>query len=309
MRLVRLAVTVTVLTALAGSAGAVEIVVPVFAFDLPGHSRNLWTTELYLANPTGEPILVDPPLVLEGSLEIPNPCYPPIRQKVVPPFSSVVWTAEEIAFQLGCATQVIGALLLSADGPLVVDSRVVNVSGEYVIGDGADEELPEVILSGFSQQMPGIPVVELPGSGDLLMLPSLVWHPGPCGAVAFDSYVGLVNPTGLPMEVVFDLDGELRGDGMILAGTLVTLPHTVTIPPRSWQQLHVAPPPSDLTVCGEPRRFDLFVKGDGPLAAYGSVVDRSTQDPRTVFPVPLHEEPARTGGDDPRSSSAGAGDR
>ncbi len=286
MRRIRLDVLL-VACALAGGAAASEIVVPVFAYNLPGHSRNLWTTELYLSNPTSETILVDPPVVLEGSLSIPNPCYPPVRPKEVPPYSSVVWTAEEIAFDLGCATRVIGALLLTADGPLVVDSRVVNVSGEYVIGEGGEEELPEVILTGFSQQMPGRPVEELPAPGDRLMLPSLVWHPNPCDGAAFDAYVGLVNPTGDPVDVTFDLPEGLREGGMRIGGKLVDLPHTMTLPPRSWQQLHVAPPPSDLTVCMEPRRFDLYLETEGPVAAYGSVVDRSTQDPRTVFPVPL----------------------
>ena len=274
---------------LAGSAAAGEIVVPVFAYNLPGHSKNLWTTELYLSNPTDTEILVVPPVVLEGSLEIPEPCYPPVRPKVVPPYSSVLWTADEIAFDLGCATRVIGALLLEADGPLVVDSRVVNVSGEYVVEEGSEEELPEVILTGFSQQMPGVPVAELPETGTRVMLPSLVWHPNACGAVAFDSYVGLVNPTDAPMEVIFDLPAELREGGMRIGGSLVELPHAMTLAPRSWQQLHVAPPPTEAAVCLEPRRFDLYLEADGPLATYGSVVDRSTQDPRTVFPVPLQE--------------------
>ncbi len=276
-----------VILALAGNAVAADIVVPVFAYDVPGHSKNLWTTELYLSNPTGEEILVNTPVVLEGILEIPEPCYPPVRPKVVPPHASVVWTADEIAIELGCATKILGALLLAADGPVVVDSRMVNVSGTYEVGELPDLEIPEVVLSGFSQQMPGTPVPDLPEAGTELMLPSLYWHPNPCGSVAFDTNVGLVNPSDVPMRVTFDLPEGLREAGMRIGGTLVPLPYTMTLPPRSWQQLHVAPPPSDLTVCLEPQRFDLYLVADGPLAAYASVVDRSTQDPRTVFPVPL----------------------
>ncbi len=283
----RYVLAVTLMAALTGIAGAADYVVPAFAYNLPGHGKNLWTTELYISNPGGETVLVDPPLVLEGRLVVPHPCLPPVRPLEVPARSSVVWTSEEIAYQLGCAEEIVGALLLHSNGDLVVDSRMVNVLGEFVEGDENEEEVPEIILAGFSQQMPGIPLAELPVTRQQFMLPSLIWHRNACGGQAFDSYVGFANPEDVPVEVTLDLAPGLREMGMLVDGKAIELPYTMELPARSWQQIHVTPANVQLAVCMEPEHFDLYVTTEGPVAMYGSVVDRSSQDPRTVFPVAL----------------------
>ncbi|NOZ93237.1 MAG: hypothetical protein GXP47_00660 [Acidobacteria bacterium] len=285
----RCLVAVAVVMVLAGGAGAADYVLPAFAYNLPGHGKNLWTTELYISNPGSETVLVDPPVVLEGRLVVPHPCVPPVRPLEVPPHASVVWSSEEIAFQLGCAVEVVGALLLHADGDLVVDSRMVNVSGEFVEGDG---EVPQIILAGYSQQMPGLPVADLPVEPRQFMLPSLIWHRNACGSVAFDNYVGFANPDDAPVEVTLDLGPELRELGMVVDGNPVELPYTLELPARSWRQIHVTPESNQLPVCLDPERFDLYVTTRGPVAMYASVVDRSSQDPRTVFPVALSGDPA-----------------
>ena len=279
--------TVVVLM-LSGVAGAADYVVPAFAYNLPGHGKNVWTTELYISNPGDTTVRVDPPTVLEGKLVVPRPCLPPVRPLEVAPHSSAIWTSAEIAVQLGCAEEIVGALLLHADGEVAIDSRMVNVSGEF----GEDEEsspdqVPEVILAGYSQQMPGFPVADLPKTPKQLMLPSLIWHRNACGKVAFDSYVGFANPSEDPVHVTLDLAPELREAGTLIDGKPVQLPHTLELPARSWQQIHVTPQDSTLAVCLDPQHFDLYLNVDGPVAVYGSVVDRSTQDPRTVFPVTL----------------------
>ncbi len=272
----------------AGSASAAEYIVPAFAYNLPGHAKNVWTTELYISNPGNETILVDSPRVLEGRLVVPRPCLPLVRPLEVPAHSSVVWTSEEIALQLGCAVEIVGALLLHSDGEMVVDSRMVNVSGEF--GGEGTGEIPEIILAGFSQQMPGVPLASLPTEGRQYMLPSLIWHRSYCDSKAFDTYVGLANPSETPVHVTLDLVSALRELGMLVDGKTVDLPHAMELPARSWQQIHVTPQASMLPVCMEPERFDLYVRTDGPVVMYGSVVDRSSQDPRTVFPVALEEE-------------------
>lgn len=285
----RCLVALAVVMAGAGVAGAADYVLPAFAYNLPGHGKNLWTTELYISNPGSETVLVDPPVVLEGRLEVPDPCVPPVRPLEVPPHASVVWNSEEIAFQLGCAVEVVGALLLHADGDLVVDSRMVNVSGEFVEGDS---EVPQIILAGFSQQMPGLRVADLSVEPRQFMLPSLIWHRNACGAQAFDIYVGFANPDDAPAEVTLDLAPGLRDLGMLVDGEAIELPYTMELPARSWQQIHVTPAEVQLAVCMGPERFDLYVTTEGPVAMYASVVDRSSQDARTVFPVALSGDPA-----------------
>jgi len=295
MKMRLFAVLVSVLT-LPGVAVAGDYVVPAFAYNLPGHAKNVWTTELYISNPGSTTVLVNPAVVLKGRLVAPHPCLPPIRPLEVPPHSSVVWTSAEIAFQLGCAEEIVGALLLHADGEVAIDSRMVNVSGQFgEVPQDPSEEVPEIILAGYSQQMPGIPVTDLPEQTTHLMLPSLIWHRNACDGSAFDSYVGFANPSDAPVNVTLDLNPELRDAGMLVDGLVVQLPFTMELPARSWRQIHITPQASMLAVCMDPERFDLYVTAAGPVAMYGSVVDRGTQDPRTVFPVALQDKGGEPG--------------
>ncbi len=264
----------------AGAARAEDFVVPAFAFNLPGHGKNLWTSEVYLANPGDQPVLVETPVVLEGRLGVPRPCLPPIHQLEVPAASSIVWRAEDIAIDLGCAEEIVGALLITADGPLAVSSRMINRISPTT------SEGP-VFLSGFSQELPGLAESALPAPGTTYMLPSLAWHRNSCGPVAFDTYVGLANPGTADVTVSFSLGAASDETSIYVDGKLMGLPANIVVPARGWKQLHLEPVDSMLTVCMDAERFDLFVTVDGPTALYGSVVDRSTQDPRTVMPVAL----------------------
>jgi len=279
MRFRALAVGFVIMFA-AGVGAAEDFVVPAFAFNLPGHGKNLWTSEIYLANPTDRPVLVETPVVLEGRLVVPRPCLPPIRQLEVPAASSVVWKAEDIAVDLGCAQEIVGALMFRADGPLAVSSRMINRGG-------LETTMALTLLSGFSQELPGLAVPALPSFGTTYMLPSLVWHRNSCGAVAFDTYVGLANPGDEDVNVTLFLAPGSDDTAMYVDGKLMELPAILKVPARGWRQVHLQPVDSMLAVCLEPERFDLFVTVDGPTALYGSVVDRATQDPRTVMPVAL----------------------
>jgi len=260
-------------------AHAGEILLPVFTYAWPGFAGNLWYSEISLVNPTAAPIVVDPPTFLGGTIVVPFPCLPPLRQTTVPPHSTVVWRPWDVAMDLGCPSRAVGALLLFADGPLVVDSRVTNV-GEGLLPD-------EGPLRGFGQTIPGREMAALAPAGTRLMLPAMIWHPNACGAVAFDSYVGFANPGDEPVLVKIDLGPGSDETAVKVDGKVMSLPAAIEIPARGWQQVHLQPLDSMLTVCLPPQRFDLLLIPDGPLAVYGSVVDRSTQDPRTILPVEL----------------------
>jgi len=277
----RKALGVLFVTALlvASQAMAGQILLPVFTYALPGSSGNLWYTEISLVNPTQETITVDPPVFLPGSMDLTHPCLPPARQIQVPAESTVIWKPWDIGMELGCPDSAVGGLLLSADGPLVVTSRVTNVRDWEISTTGP--------LQGFGQTIDGIDVTALPGPQEVLMLPGMIWHPNSCGPREFDSYVGFANPGDEPLDAIIDLGPQTGDSAVYVDGKLMGLPATVTVPARSWIQVHLSPVNSIMAVCLPPQRFDLLITVKGPMAVYGSVVDRSTQDPRTVLPVPV----------------------
>lgn len=276
-----LVVSITLLLT-AGAAAAGDYVVPAFAFNLQGHGKNLWTSEIYLANPGQSPVIVDPPSVLQGRIVLPDQtCLPPLRQLVVAPHSSLVWKAEDIAREMGCALEIVGALEFTTDGPLSVGSRMINR------GDVSSGSAVAVPLSGFSQELPGVNVADLPPAGQGLMLPTMIWDQNSCASPKFDSYVGFANPSDETVHVTLSLSPAMNMNQIMLGGSKVSLPAVVTVAPNSWRQLHVAPVIYQGDECSEPQVFDLFLDADGPVAIYGSVVDRATQDPRTVIPLEL----------------------
>ncbi|MCG6962665.1 MAG: hypothetical protein LJE95_05280 [Acidobacteria bacterium] len=267
---------------MAGTAVAGDYIVPAFAFNLQGHGKNLWTSEIYLANPGQSPVIVDPPTVLRGGVVLPaQTCLPPMRQLVVEPHSSLVWKAEDIAREMGCAVEIVGALEFRTDGPLSVGSRMINRA--HV----ASTSTMAAPLSGFSQELPGVDIANLPPAGQGLMLPTMIWDQNSCAPPKFDSYVGFANPSDEVVHVTLSLSPALNADAIMLGGSEVQLPAVVELAPDSWQQVHVAPVVPQGDECSEPQVFDLFLDADGPVAVYGSVVDRATQDPRTVAPLEL----------------------
>jgi hypothetical protein len=271
-----------VLVLMGGTAVAGDYVVPAFAFNLRGQSKNLWTSEIYLANPGQSPVIVDPPTVLRGRVVLPQQtCLPPMRQLVVAPHSSLVWKAEDIAREMGCAVEIVGALEFTTDGPLSVGSRMIN---RAEVSSGSTATSP---LSGFSQELPGVEVAELPPAGQGLMLPTMIWDPDSCAPPKFDSYVGFANPSDETVHVTLSLSPTMSLNEIMLGSSRVELPVVLELAPKSWQQLRVAPVISQGAECVEPQMFDLFLDSDGPVVIYGSVVDRATQDPRTVLPLEL----------------------
>jgi hypothetical protein len=271
-----LSITLT-LAALPTTAG--ELVLPAFALNLEGRSGELWSSEIYLTNPGDQPVQVELARFLPGKITKPTPCdffMPPTR--VVPPYSAAVWTAAGLATDLGCAERARGGLVLRADGPVYVTSRLVNLAG------GNDDE-GSTVLSGRGEAFEAIPMEELPGAGSHL-LPALLWHRNPCDTSSFDTSVGFANPGPDPVEIRLDVPHE-TARAMRINGQEVFLPHSLIIRGSSWRQLRLSPIIEEGAPCGGVESFLLRVETDGPVAIYGSVIDRKSGDPRTVSPVPL----------------------
>ncbi len=258
---------------------ASELVLPVFAHNLEGRSGSLWSSEIYLTNPGEQPVLVELARFLPGDISKPTPCdlfMPPTR--VVPPQSATVWTANGLATDLGCAESARGGLVLRADGPVHVTSRLVN------LGD-TDDDGATAVLSGRGEAFEAIPIERLPAAGAHL-LPALMWSRNPCGEPAFDTFVGFANPGADPVEVVLAIPHE-GNRAVRINGREVFLPHRVLIPENSWRQFRLTPAADEGSPCGTVESFLLRVDIDAPLAIYASVIDRRSGDPRTVVPVPL----------------------
>jgi len=276
----RLLTVVFTLAAVPGAAS--ELVLPVFAHNLEGRAGSLWSSEIYLTNPGEQPVLVELAHFLPGDIDKPTPCdlfMPPTR--VVPPQSATVWTAAGLATDLGCAESARGGLVLRADGPVHITSRLVNLAD-------TDQESPAAVLSGQGEAFEAIPLEDLPKAGTHL-LPALMWHRNPCGDQAFDTFVGFANPGSDAVEVVLDVPHE-RGRAVRINGREVYLPHRLQVRPGSWRQIRLAPAADEDAPCGNIESFLVRVDIGGPLAVYGSVIDLSSGDPRTVSPVPLATE-------------------
>ncbi len=271
-------VVLLLLAALPSAAG--ELVLPVFALNLEGRHGDLWSSELYLTNPGDQPVLVELTRFLRGDIERATPCdlfMTPTR--VVPPQSATVWTAAGLATDLGCADSARGGLVLRADGPLHVTSRLVNTAGR-------DEGNPGAVLSGPGEAFDAIPIDRLPAAGAYL-LPALMWHRKPCeGAPKFETVVGFTNPGADAVEVVFDVPHEVSRS-VNIDGREVYLPYRLEVKAGSWQQIRLSPRLDDTAECGGVESFLVRLDLSGPLAVYASVIDRKSGDPRTVTTVPL----------------------
>lgn len=263
----------------AGSALAADTVVPTFAWHVPGASHSLWTSEVYLSNPGPLTARVDLSRVITGRIRAQFRCLPPINPVVeVPPYSSVLVPATQVALALGCPLEFLGALVMGCEQEITVSSRLVN---ERKRSSATGERL----LEGVGEEVPGLPRASLPHPGATFMLPAMAWHPNACGAPFFDSYLQLVNAGDGPVALTLNRYRDGRPGELVVDGVEVATPYTVRLGPASWRQIKVEPPPSMLAVCLPAELFDLFFEVDGELAIYASVVDRTTQDARTVLPV------------------------
>jgi hypothetical protein len=71
----------------------------------------------------------------------------------------------------------------------------------------------------------------------------------------------------------------------VINGADVTTPYTFTVDGGAFRQLKVELGVVIPAACLPPQLVDLFFTADGGIATVGSVVDRSSQDVRTVPPV------------------------
>jgi hypothetical protein len=269
-------------TLVASVSSAGELVLPAFALNLEGRSGDFWSSEIYLTNPSEQPVQVELARFLPGKIDKPTPCdlfMPPTR--VVPPYSAAVWTAAGLATDLGCAERARGALVLRADGPVHITSRLVNSARR-------DEHDGSTVLSGSGEGFEAIPLEELPAAGSHL-LPALMWHRNPCEKSLFDTFVGFANPGSEPVTVSLDIPHESAREVRV-GGEDVLLPLSLTITAGSWRQIRLSPIPVTGSECGRVESFLVRVETDGRVAMYASVIDRESGDPRTVTPVPLTVE-------------------
>ena len=269
------------LLAWSGSVGAGEIVVPSVAVNLQGKGRNVWSSEIYLVNPGPATARVEVAEVITGRIKVRVPCLAPvIRFREVPPYASALLTWPEMSQMLGCPEEFLGAFVLRSDAEIVVSSRLVNVRSKTVGGDVSP-------LTGLGQDVPGIPRDQLPKLHAVYMLPVLA--SGPCFARVFDSYLQLANPGEAPVVVTLDRARAGGGGSLVVDGVEASTPIGVTVAPHSFRQIALAlpavPPQECFGVAPPPFVFDLFFIVDGEIAVTGSVVDRVSQDARTVLPV------------------------
>jgi hypothetical protein len=185
-----------------------------------------------------------------------------------------------MAVDLGCAEEALGGLVLSADGPVVVSSRMVRHPAE-------DGKASRGFLAGQGQQIPVIAMDALPRAGSYL-LPALYCQRDPGAGPAFDTYVGFTNPGPESVLISIDPASDVVDRGLRVDDQEVALPYTFEMPPESWRQIQLSPARADdIGSSRGPDSIDLVVTIDGPLAFYASVVDRTSQDPRTVLPIAL----------------------
>lgn len=266
-----------VLLALAGEGRGEETLVPVAAWGAPGASGNRWSSELYLTNLSGSAMEVAlikalPLRVVEG----PHPCLPPQTPIRIPPHRTRVVRAWELGRYLGCPESFVGGLLFQHPPGLLVQSRMTNIKGfQGSAGDGA--------LQGFSQEIPGLGLGELPNRQGRYMIASLAWSPKPCpDQPIFDVYLYLANPGELPVNVrLLPPEGEtLR---LRVPVEEVSLPWEVKVPAGKVVQVAIKPVEPEGEGCVGAEFFDLFFEADGQVGVLASVVDRASNDARTVL--------------------------
>jgi hypothetical protein len=277
----RVAVSLVVSIVLATPAVAGDLVLPVFTANYPGHDGNRWSSELYVTNRGAVEAQVVFSGFLPGVLEVEHPCLPPLRPLPVPPHTTVLWAASALALDLGCPAFAVGGLVVHAEGEVAVMSRMVNQRG-------AAAPTPP-FLAGVGQEIPALPAAALPSPGAVHILPGLVWDPLSCGPVRFDSYVYLANAGAEAATVTLLAGAGGRPIVLSLDGQEVTTPYAVALPAGTWRRLHVRPGGAWPAVCGAPLPFDLLFSADAAVAVTASVVDRASQDPRPVLPLPTSE--------------------
>ena len=261
-----------------------EYVLPAFAYHLPGVDENLWSSEVYISNPSSIPANVRLGEFLPGRMVVPVPCLPPQGiPREVPPFTTIVWPARDVAHEMGCATEMVGGLIFSADRTVSIVSRMVNEKVEL-------KPVEEGFIPGFGVEIPAPAVDEATVPGESLMLPALVWHPERCANPTFETSIGFVNLGDRRATITLSFSGQYRPDYVFINHRPVTDPMQFSVPAHGWRQVTFNPPVGETTECKPAEVFDLVADPDGAVIGYATVVDRSTQDSRIVIPVPIVED-------------------
>jgi hypothetical protein len=255
-----------------------DFVLPIFALHWPGKSGNRWTSEVFLTNPGSTTVRFSGMTVLPGVVVTPVPCLPPTpAYREVPPYTTAMLSASDLFLALGCPAKVLGGLAFTTDGPARISSRIVNERGETGLGGP---------LSGLGQDLPAFSRADLSLPDTVYQLPGLLWDPLRCARPpAFEIYLYLVNPNAAPVDVTLQQSRNGRQDQLLVNGVPITTPYAFTMQPEEWRQLRVEYGGVLPAVCAGPLVVDLFFVAQGGVEVVGSVVDRGSQDPRTVLPV------------------------
>jgi hypothetical protein len=263
-----------------------EYVLPAFAYHLPGVGQNFWSSETFISNPSSVPAMVRLGEFLPGKIVNPIPCYPPQGiPREVPPFTTIVWPARDVAFEMGCAEEMVGGLIFSSDRPVSIVSRMVN---ERV----KDSPVEEGFIPGFGVEIAAPAAESATSAGERLMLPALVWHPEKCANPTFETSIGFVNLENRRVTITLTFPGDHRTEYVIINHRAVSDVMQITVPARGWRQVTFKPPLAEGGNCPPAEVFDLVADPDGAVIGYATVVDRSTQDGRYVIPVPVIEDSA-----------------
>lgn len=263
--------------AAAGLQAQERTLLTVAAWGAAGASGNRWNTEVYVTNLTAQAAEVVLAQVLPLKLKSgPHPCLPPVGPFRVEGLSTRVVLASELNLWLGCPEEFVGGLLFEHPPGILVASRMTNVKG--FAGDPGSRP-----LQGYSQEIAGLSLSQLPGGDGRFMIPSLAWQPGNCpGGREYDAYLYLANPDERDLSVRL-----LPRPGTTLSFRLgdvdVELPYTVKVPGRRVVQVALVPAQAAGSECAPPEFFDLLFEADGKLGVLASVVDRASNDARTVL--------------------------
>jgi hypothetical protein len=269
--------------AVAGAQEDFEYILPAFAYHHPGVGDNLWSSEVFITNPNSLPAMVRLGDFLPGQMDIPVPCYPPQGiPREVPPLSTIVWPARDVAREFGCATEIVGGLSFLSDRELSITSRMVN---EKVV----DSPVEDGFIPGFGLEVPASASDEATVPDERLLIPTLVWHPEACANPAFETAIGVVNLEQQAVTVTLSFTGDDRPDQVVINHRPTISPFEFTVRRRGWKQVSLGPPEGEGGECKPPRVFDVVLDPSGSVIVYATVVDRSTQDGRVVQPVPIIE--------------------
>ncbi len=264
--------------AAAAPVAADQLVLPLVAVNWPGRAGNRWSSELFLTNPGPATVNVTTGRFLPGTLAYTVRCEPPVAALfAVAPYSTMLVSADRLALDLQCPAAALGAMSFDADGPAMISSRIVNDRGA-----SSDD-----LLAGVGQDVAAFGAADLAAPAAVYMLPGLVWDPFRCGPPAFEIYLYFANAGTGSVDVTLQQSRDGRPGELLVNGVDVPTPYAFTLDAGTFRQLKVelgGPMPANL-VCQPPQLVDLFFSATGAVAAVASVVDRSSQDARTVVPI------------------------